>query len=127
MKLSAIRAVRYAQFVITIIVAVSVGVLITERGLTEKQKLEAKRDFFERENERLIGEIKSLERKIDLLRDDSKTIEKVAERKLGMARPADTIYVFTHKNLRPAGNKLEFGLTSKSNSPIIVCFLLTTF
>ncbi|MGO9117082.1 MAG: FtsB family cell division protein [Desulfomonilaceae bacterium] len=117
MKLSAIRAVRYAQFVITIIVAVSVGVLITERGLTEKQKLEAKGDFFERENERLIGEIKSLERKIDLLRDDSKTIEKVAERKLGMARPADTIYVFTRKNLRPAGNKLEFGLTSKSNSP----------
>ena len=102
---------------ITIIVAVSVGVLITERGLTEKQKLEAKRDFFERENERLIGEIKSLERKIDLLRDDSKTIEKVAERKLGMARPEDTIYVFTRKDLKPAANKTEFGLTSKYNSP----------
>ena len=115
MKLSTLQAVRYAQFVITIIVAVSVGVLITERGLTEKQKLEAKRDFFERENERLVGEIKSLEHKINLLHDDSKTIEKVAKRKLGMARPEDTIYIFTNKDLTPADNKIEFGLTYKYN------------
>ena len=43
MKLSAKRAVRYAQVTITIIVAVSVGVLISERGLTERQKLEEKK------------------------------------------------------------------------------------
>jgi cell division protein FtsB len=117
MKLSAIQAVRYAQFVITIIVAVSVGVLITEKGLTERQKLEEKRDFFEHENERLIGEIKTLEHKIELLRDNAKTIERVAERKLGMARPEDTIYVFTHKDSRPSIGKLESSLGFQHNSP----------
>ncbi len=94
MKLSARRAVRYGQVVFTILVAVCVGALISERGVTERQKLEEKRDFFERENERLSGEIESLERKIILLRGDPKTVEKVAKKKLGMARPDDTIYIF---------------------------------
>ena len=117
MKLSALQAVRYAQFVITIIVAVSVGILISEKGLTERQKLEEKRDFFERENERLVGEIKSLEHKVDLLRDNAKTIERVAERKLGMARPEDTIYVFTRKDPRPSASTSESGLGFRYNTP----------
>jgi cell division protein FtsB len=118
MKLSPKRAVRYAQVTITIIVAVSVGVLISERGLTEKQKLEEKKISLEKENDRLIGEIKSLEHKITLLRDDQKTIEKVAKRRLGMARPEETIYIFSRQDLRtPAGNKIELGLRTKSKVP----------
>ena len=118
MKLSPKRAVRYAQITITIIVAVSVGVLISERGLTEKQKLEEKKASLEKENDRLVGEIKSLEHKITLLRDDPKTIEKVAKRRLGMARPGETIYIFSRQDFRtPADNKIELGLSNKSNAP----------
>ncbi len=118
MKLSAKRAVRYAQVTITIIVAVSVGVLISERGLTERQKLEEKKVSLAKENDRLIGEIKSLEHKITLLRDDPKTIEKVAKRKLGMARPEETIYIFGPQESRsPAQNKAELGLSNRSNAP----------
>jgi len=118
MKLSTKRAVRYAQVTITIIVAVSVGVLISERGLTERQKLEEKKASLEKENDRLVGEIKSLEHKITLLRDDPKTIEKVAKRRLGMARPEETIYIFSRPDFRPlADNKPELGLSNKSNAP----------
>ncbi len=118
MKLSAKRAVRYAQVTVTIIVAVSVGVLISERGLTERQKLEEKKASLAKENDRLIGEIKSLEHKITLLRDDPKTIEKVAKRKLGMARPEETIYIFGPQEFRsPAENKAELGLRNRSNAP----------
>jgi cell division protein FtsB len=118
MKLSAKRAVRYAQVAITIIVAVSVGVLISERGLTERQNLEEKRSSLQKENDRLIGEIKSLEHKITLLRDDPKTIEKVAKRKLGMARPEETIYIFSSQDVRPlAEDKIELDLSTKHNIP----------
>lgn len=118
MKLSAKRAVRYAQVTITIIVAVSVGVLISERGFTERQRLEEKKASLEKQNDRLIGEIKSLEHKITLLRDDPKTIEKVAKRKLGMARPEETIYIFSREGFRfPTEDKVELGLINKSNIP----------
>jgi cell division protein FtsB len=118
MKLSAKRAVKYAQVTLTIIVAVSVGVLISERGLTERQKLEEKKVSLQKENDRIIGEIKSLEHRITLLRDDPKTIEKVAKRKLGMARPDETIYIFGVKGFQPhVGNKIESGLRTDHNIP----------
>ena len=118
MKLSAKRAVRYAQVTITIIVAVSVGVLISERGLTESQKLEEKKASLEKENDRLAVEIKSLEHKINLLRDDPNTIEKAAKRKLGMARPEEKIYIFSRQDFRASvEHKLELGLNSKPNAP----------
>ena len=118
MKLSAKRAVKYAQVTITIIVAVSVGVLISERGLTERQKLEEKKASLQKENDRIIGEIKSLEHKITLLRDDPKTIEKVAKRKLGMARPDEMIYIFGGQGFQPnAGNKIESGSRTDHNIP----------
>ena len=118
MKLSAKRAVRYAQVTITIIVAVSVGVLISERGLTERQKLEEKKASLQKENDRIMGEIKSLEHRITLLRDDPKTIEKVAKRKLGMARPDETIYIFGGQGFQPhAGMKIESGSRTDHNIP----------
>ncbi len=118
MRLSTKRAVRYAQVTITIVVAISVGVLISERGLTEKQKLEEKKASLEKENVRLVGEIKSLEHKITLLRDDPKTVEKVAKSRLGMARPEETIYIFSRQDFPlPAGNNVESGLRIKSNIP----------
>jgi cell division protein FtsB len=118
MKLSAKRAVKYAQITITIIVAVCVGVLISERGLTERQKLEEKKASLEKENDRLLGEITHLEHKITLLRDDPKIIEKVAKRKLGMARPEETIYIFNRQDFRlTAEHKLGFGLSTKANTP----------
>ncbi len=118
MKLSAKRAVKYAQVAITIMVAVSVGVLISERGFTERQGLEEKKAALEKENEWLLGEIKSLERKITLLRDDPKTIEKIAKRKLGMVRPEEMIYIFSNQDFRPpADNNTELSLKNRHNSP----------
>ncbi len=118
MKLSAKRAVKYAQVTITIIVAVSVGVLISERGLTERQKLEEKKTSLQKENDRLVGEIKSLEHKITLLRDDPRTIEKVAKHRLGMARPEETIYIFGGQGFQsPAGKRLETGSRTDHNIP----------
>jgi len=118
MKLSAKQAVKYAQITITIIVAVCVGVLISERGLTERQKLEEKKASLEKENDRLLGEIKHLEHKITLLREDPKIIEKVAKRKLGMARPEETIYIFGRQGFRSTTkDNEELGLRNQPNTP----------
>jgi cell division protein FtsB len=90
--------------------------LISEKGFTERQQLEEKKASLEKENDRLIGEIRSLEHKINLLHEDPKTIEKVAKRRLGMARPEETIYIFSRRDFGiPADNKVELGLNNKSN------------
>lgn len=65
-----------------------------EQSLIQKQKLEEKKAVLQRENQSLGVEIKTLERRVTLLRSDAKTIEKAAKRKLGMARSDETIYLF---------------------------------
>ncbi|HTY25852.1 MAG TPA: septum formation initiator family protein [Desulfomonilaceae bacterium] len=116
MKLSAKRAVTYAQFAVAVIVAVSVGMLLSERGLAARQELQGKRTSLQKENERLVTEIKSLEHKVTLLRSDPKTIEKVAKRKLGMTRPEDTVYIFNRHNLSSEpDNPSELSLGTEAN------------
>jgi len=88
------RAVKYAKMALIFTILGSAGILMGEKGLAEKYQLEHKRHVLQRENERLLEEIKNLERKVTLLRTDPSAIEKVAKRDLGMAGPDEIVYVF---------------------------------
>ena len=94
LKLILGQALRLLKIAIIIGAVASLGLLIGGNGLTQKHKQEEKKSLLQKENERLHLEIKSLEREVTLLRENPKTIEKVAKRKLGMARPDETVYIF---------------------------------
>jgi cell division protein FtsB len=112
------RVVKYLKFVIVFLAVSSIGILMGEQGLTQKQKLEEKMALLQKENEYLVAEIKTLERRITLLRSDAKTIEKVAKRKLGMARADETVFIFDHPEASaPGATILEHGLAKDGNLP----------
>lgn len=91
------RLVRIFQLFVLFIVLISVGLLMGEKGLAQRQMLEEKKACLQRENENLTTENSSLERKARLLRTDSRAIERAAKCKLGMARPDEAIYLFDDK------------------------------
>lgn len=89
-----------------------------EKSLNDKYQLEEKKLSLVKENERLASEIRSLERSLTMLRSDSRTIEKVAKRKLGMARPDETVYVFQReKGSAPRAPEPEYGLDNSHKVP----------
>jgi cell division protein FtsB len=88
------KAVKIVQTAVFSFMIAAAGILMGEQGLTHKQKLEEKKASLQRDNQSLGAEIKALERRVTLLRSDPKTIEKAAKRKLGMARPDETVYIF---------------------------------
>lgn len=105
------RAVRYTKMVLIFTVLGSAGILMGEKGLAEKYQLEQKRHLLQQDNERLVEEIKDLERKVTLLRTDPAAIEKVAKRDLGMAGPDEVVYVFdTSRSPNRDEQKLRSGL-----------------
>ena len=110
-------AVKYLKLAILFSVLTAAGVLMGEKSFTEKHKLDEKRLLLHKENETLALDIKVLERKVTLLRSDAKTIEKVAKRKLGMAKPGETVYLFDEGRARMAHNTRESSLTNHSNLP----------
>lgn len=91
-----------------------IGILVGGHGLTQKKNQEAKRAILQRENANLQTEIKSLEREVTLLREHPRTIEKAAKRKLGMARPEETVYIFesglASTGSRPQDSRMEKSL-----------------
>lgn len=112
MKMIIQRSFQYLALITAIFLLVFTGLMMGEQGLVHKRKLEEKRAMLKRENEQLASSINSLERKLTLLRTDPGTIEKTAKQKLGMARPEETVYVFTDEN-RGSGRK-SAGLTLRS-------------
>jgi cell division protein FtsB len=86
-------------------VLASIGFLMGIKGLNQKYKQEENRQQLQRENERLHGEIKSLEREVTLMRENSQAIERTAKRKLGMARPDETVYIFERRTPEEAKSK----------------------
>jgi cell division protein FtsB len=92
------RAVRYLRIVLLLAVLVLVGILVGEKSLTQKAGLQGKKLSIRKDNHKLALEIKRLERQVTLLRSDPSTIENVAKRKLGMARPDETVYIFEQTN-----------------------------
>ncbi len=94
MKLIWKRIVKYTKFTVLFAGATALAIFAGENSLSQKTKLVEKRTALQNENRNLAMEIRSLERKVTLLRGDHKTIQKVAKKKLGMARPDETIYIF---------------------------------
>ena len=82
------------ELTVALALLLGAGFLLGEKSLTPKDRLLAKKSYFQKENEHLAYEIRSLEREVTQLRSDPKTVEKVAKKKLGMSRPDETVYVF---------------------------------
>jgi cell division protein FtsB len=94
--------VKYVKFTVIFAGVAALGILAGENSLSQKSKLVEKRTTLQNENRNLAMEIRSLERKVTLLRGDPKTIQKVAKKKLGMARPDETVYIFDKVEGSPA-------------------------
>lgn len=78
-----------------IIAIILVSILyLQEQGDIQKNALQLKIDTLKEENSEMEHEIGMLEQKVSKLRSDTKTVEKVAKRKLGMVRQDETIYIF---------------------------------
>lgn len=103
MKLIWKRIVKYSKFTVLFTAVAAIAILAGEKSLTHKSKLGEKRAQLQKENQSLAVEIRSLERKVTLLRDNPKTIQKVAKKKLGMARPDETVYIFDTAQRSSAG------------------------
>lgn len=91
------KTVKIIKFVGVAAVLASVALVMGEKALSHRYRLEDKRAALEKENQRLAQDIRALERKATLLRTDAKTIEKAAKCRLGMARSNETVYMFTDK------------------------------
>ncbi len=91
------------ESVLIFFIVALIGLLMGPQGSLEKLDLEKKRSQLTSENEELNKEIRRLEREVTLLRNDSVTLARKAKRKLGMAHPGETVYVFD--SLR-SGSKL---------------------
>lgn len=112
------RAVKYLRIVLLLAALVLVGVLVGEKSLTQKAGLEERKSSIRKENHRLALEIKELERQVTLMRSDPSTIENVAKRKLGMARPDETVYIFEQSNPSAVrATNLESTLNKDANTP----------
>jgi cell division protein FtsB len=110
--------IKYLRFFLVFFAVSSAGILMGEKTLIQKQKIEEKKAVLQKENKNLTQEIKKLERTATLMRTDQKTIEKAAKRKLGMSRPDEAVFIFERKN--SAGlkaDKLECGLGISAKMP----------
>lgn len=110
------RVVKYVQIPLVIALLISAGILMGEKSLTQRKKLAEKKRFLIAENRKLVDEIQSLEREVMSLRSDSRTIERVAKRKLGMARADETIYIFGRRNHTARAANSGFCLGNNDNS-----------
>jgi cell division protein FtsB len=117
-KLIVDRAVKYLRIVLLLAALVLVGILVGEKSLTQKAGLEEKKSSIRKENHKLSLEIRELERQVTLMRSDPSTIENVAKRKLGMARPDETVYIFEQSNPSAVrATNLESTLKNNANIP----------
>lgn len=87
-----------------------------EKSLTQRRNLAEKKRFVTAENLKLARQIRSLEREVMLLRADAKTVERVAKRKLGMARPDETVYIFGRRNRAARAANSDSCLNNHDNS-----------
>ena len=109
------KTVKVLQIAILSVAVAAAGILMGEQSLIQKQKLEEKKAVLHRDNQSLGVEIKTLERRVTLLRSDAKTIEKAAKRKLGMSRSDETIYLFEKSSGSGDAPKLESTLRKAGN------------
>jgi cell division protein FtsB len=87
------KTLGYLKWIMVLAAIVASGVFMSWRGYEQKIDLEYKRTCLQTENDKLFSEIKLLERDLNQIRNDPKTIEKVAKKKLGMVRRDETVYL----------------------------------
>lgn len=92
---------QYFKYLVVILVLSLMGSFLNENGMIALNELEAKKTSLSKENLELSVEIESLERMVGKLRTDPKTVELAANRKLGMIRHDETIYVFKSADRKP--------------------------
>jgi cell division protein FtsB len=88
------KTIGYLKWIMVLAAIVASGIFMSWRGYEQKVDFEYKRTCLQTENDRLLSEIKLLERDLNQIRNDPKTIEKVAKKKLGMVRRDETVYLF---------------------------------
>lgn len=92
---------QYIKYLIVILILSLMGSFLNENGMVALGELEAKKASLSKENQELSVDIESLERMVGKLRTDAKTVELAANRKLGMIRHDETIYVFKSADRKP--------------------------
>ncbi len=92
---------QYLKYLIVILCLSLMGSFLNENGMIALSELEAKKASLSKENSELSVEIESLERMVGKLRTDPKSVELAANRKLGMIRHDETIYVFKSLDRKP--------------------------
>lgn len=85
---------QYLKYILLVVTLLLVGSFLNENGMIALSELEDKKSSLMKENQELSQDIESLERKVGKLRTDPRTIELAANRKLGMIRQDEIIYVF---------------------------------
>lgn len=99
------KSFKFVKMAFIFIILASTGFLMGIKGLNQKYKQEENRLQLQRENERLQADIKCLEREVTVMRENPQAIEKTAKRKLGMARPDETVYIFERGTTEEAKTK----------------------
>lgn len=92
---------RYFKYLVVILILSLLGSFLNESGMIALGELEGKKASLSRENQELAVDIDSLERMVAKLRTDSRTVELAANRKLGMIRHDETVYVFKSADRKP--------------------------
>ena len=105
---------QFIKYILLALILACIGAFANENGMQALRELEEKKISVARENQDLGLDIESLERTVAKLRTDPRTVELAANRKLGMIRQDETIYVFRSADRRvfkaveadspPAGN-----------------------
>ncbi len=76
------------------IIAVSVMAVFGDKGLVEAYALKKERDAILSHIRELKEENKFLEEDIDLLKNDTRSVERIARKELGMVGKDEVIYMF---------------------------------
>lgn len=92
---------RYLKYIFLMAALLLLGAFLSDGGMVALSELEDKKAFLLSENQGISMDIESLERIVGKLRTDPRTVELAANRKLGMVRHDETIYVFKSVDKRP--------------------------
>jgi cell division protein FtsB len=92
---------RYVKYIFLLATLLLLGAFLSDSGMIALSELEDKRAFLLKENQDVSMDIESLERIVGKLRTDPRTVELAANRKLGMIRQDETIYVFKSFDRKP--------------------------
>jgi len=89
---SLLRRSWFAVAALAVAIVLLISAAWSERGLSRVAQLRAELEQTEDRNFRLVQQISALRRDIEMARTDDATLEHLARRYLGMARPGEVVY-----------------------------------